>query len=485
MKILKCLAWVIGINHYEHYPKLHAAVNDAKEFAEKLRTLHFDVIESIDEGRGCTYDDVLNKEQLFLDKLFAEKVDVALVYFAGHGCMVNKEDCLLLSDTDSYQYGSVKARNKSIILNSLCKDMNANGDQMNIFIVDACRVIATETRGVLQHDGFGQNTKLPFQSIFAYSTSPDTTASEGLKHSLFTHFLLENVMEKNLPIEMLFKLVRQKMRNSGHDQISQELTSLVDTFSFNYGQMEDGAVLEYSEDALADYAFVSSNSTFEKCVELFKSYDYYRQQDALSIFHKNYKGFTEDEKFVIGRNILQAAFGGCWECEKEISYNRLSLYQKDKRNAVLDGILYEMYFNSSNEFRDEVKGIELLPNVDKLSAFDTFKSSFVGIKNVLAKYRDRLNYIPGEKLIYPVKLELESLGKDELDTPMWNLHRVVYNDTDIMQKLHLRTSININDLRVKLCQYLAIPASLLKINMPNNIGEMDILKPEIDMEIIW
>lgn len=26
MKILKCLAWVIGINEYMHYPDLHAAV---------------------------------------------------------------------------------------------------------------------------------------------------------------------------------------------------------------------------------------------------------------------------------------------------------------------------------------------------------------------------------------------------------------------------------------------------------------------------
>ena len=36
MKILKCLAWVIGINKYMYYPDLHAAVNDATEFSDKL-----------------------------------------------------------------------------------------------------------------------------------------------------------------------------------------------------------------------------------------------------------------------------------------------------------------------------------------------------------------------------------------------------------------------------------------------------------------
>ena len=43
MKILKCIAWVIGINEYVHYPDLHAAVNDATEFADKLEQLGYSI----------------------------------------------------------------------------------------------------------------------------------------------------------------------------------------------------------------------------------------------------------------------------------------------------------------------------------------------------------------------------------------------------------------------------------------------------------
>lgn len=52
MKILKCLAWVIGINKYMHYPDLHAAVNDATEFADKLELLGYSVVRSIDDGHN-------------------------------------------------------------------------------------------------------------------------------------------------------------------------------------------------------------------------------------------------------------------------------------------------------------------------------------------------------------------------------------------------------------------------------------------------
>lgn len=81
------------------------------------------------------------------------------------------------------------------------------------------------------------------------------------------------------------------------------------------------------------------------------------------MFHQEFKQMSEDDKFVIGRNILQAAVGGCWKCEEELTYSKLKLYNNKGNNAVLDGILYEMYFNSNNEFRNQkVKGIDFVSN---------------------------------------------------------------------------------------------------------------------------
>jgi len=70
-------------------------------------------------------------------------------------------------------------------------------------------------------------------------------------------------MEKDLPIESLFKSIRYELRKSGRKQIGQELTSLVYPYSFNYGQLEDGASLSYSENALADGKYLSTNGFFK------------------------------------------------------------------------------------------------------------------------------------------------------------------------------------------------------------------------------
>lgn len=68
MKILKCIAWVIGINEYVHYPDLHAAVNDATEFADKLEQLGYSVVRSIDDGHNQegTYKHVWKSNRYFL-----------------------------------------------------------------------------------------------------------------------------------------------------------------------------------------------------------------------------------------------------------------------------------------------------------------------------------------------------------------------------------------------------------------------------------
>lgn len=487
MKILKCLAWVIGINEYMYYPDLHAAVNDATEFADKLELLGYSVVRSIDDGRNQdgTYRHILEKQQIFLDKIFEDKVDVALVYFAGHGLMINKEDCLILSDTDSCNDGIVKARGNSINLNGLCKDMNGRGDQMNLLIMDACRLEAGDGRGLADKDGFGSYTKLPFQSFFAFSTSPETTASDGTIHSPYTQLLLDKMMEKDLPIESLFKSIRYELRKTGRKQIGQELTSLVHPYSFNYGQLEDGASLNYSENALADGNYHSTNGAFLKCLELFKSYNYYKQIDAIDMFHQVFKQMSEDDKFVIGRNILQAAVGGCWKCEEELTYSKLKLYNNKGNNAVLDGILYEMYFNSNNEFRTQkVKGVGFLSQIDRLSLFDDFENSFKNIRRVLAKYRDSLEYLPGDQEHYTVKVNLESQGKTVFDDMVWEIDDISYKNVNILDKLHISHDTKKGDLRQKLCDYLALPSSRLKVVGLNEVEDTDILCPKNDIELL-
>jgi len=84
----KSLALVIGINDYQKVSKLTNAVNDAKKFAEFLKTIGFEVIE--------LYDSDATREKItsyfFDDDKFPSIItdkDRLIVYFAGHGHSVS------------------------------------------------------------------------------------------------------------------------------------------------------------------------------------------------------------------------------------------------------------------------------------------------------------------------------------------------------------------------------------------------------------
>ena len=54
----------------------------------------------------------------------------------------------------------------------------------------------------------------------------------------------------------------------------------------------------------------------------------------------------------------------------------------------------------------------------------------------------------------------------------------------ILDKLHISHNTKIGDLRQKLCDYLAIPSSKLKVNGLNGVEDTDILCPKNDIELL-
>jgi len=87
------IALVIGIGAYQSAPALTNPVNDARAVGEALRRLNFDVDEAFDPDiRGLT-----RAVREFGVK--AQRADVAVVYYAGHGVQVARENYLLPTDT--------------------------------------------------------------------------------------------------------------------------------------------------------------------------------------------------------------------------------------------------------------------------------------------------------------------------------------------------------------------------------------------------
>lgn len=361
-KLLKRLALVIGNNNYSNgrWIPLKYAVSDANAIANSLENLQFEVV-SHNDVTSTNFIDI--KEEVL--KKLETGYEAFIFYFAGHGTIANASDCLLLCDAED-NVADTLVRNRSIVISDFMKDVNSIGNQMNIFIIDACRSYYTSNiRGGSISSNFGNNTNLPFQSFIAYASSPGQIAKENtaLEHGAFTSSILRHIDEYNLSIEGLFKKVRNEIYTAMGKQLPWDYSCLVKSFCFNYGQNDKYFTKRYSQNAYEDKNYVSKIPEVNDIINKFRSYNYDTQVNALQALKRNYTKFSEEDLFVMGRNILQAANGNCWKCKAEISKNNLIKYTINGENHVLNGILYEIYFNCNDMLRQRVKCPEILNEI--------------------------------------------------------------------------------------------------------------------------
>jgi hypothetical protein len=222
------LALVIGCSQYDYAGTLANPLNDANSIEQKLKTLGFDVIKS------------LNPNQKELKKIIDDfgdtlkSYDLGLFYFAGHGVQVKGMNYLIPTDANlkterMVEYDCVEA---SRVLGY----MEDSKSQVNIVILDACRDNPFERswgRGISQRGLTTMNA--PSGSLIAYSTSPGKTASDGNgTNGLYTFSLLEHISSKQVSVMTMFQKVRKDvMQKSSNEQIPWEATSLTADYYFN------------------------------------------------------------------------------------------------------------------------------------------------------------------------------------------------------------------------------------------------------------
>lgn len=482
MKLKKNIALVVGINDYEHYPLLHSAVQDAESIGKVLADLKFEVEFCLDESKEVTEKYI----ERFEEKIAESKYDTALFFFAGHGCIANKCDCLLLKEAPTTNINNeVAVRNKSIVLENLCQRLRGAGDQTNIIIVDACRT--ETTRSAATNFEFGKNLNIPYQTFIAYSTSPGCPAKDGKSHSPYTQSLLNHISEENLPIETLFKTVRREVYESA-GQMPWEHSCLVENFTFNYGQTSPFYELPYSREALADSNYIADSETAQDIISLFKEYNYYKQEEALSLLKLKHKSLSVNDKFVIGRNIFQSAVGGCYKCIEELCYTKLSIYQSGNLNPILDGIFYEMYFNSKGEFREEnTKGGSLIDTIHLVSSYPLFKPSCQFIQKALTPYKQMIEYLPGDKATHSLSVTIiRSEKENPFGGSVWEIEKASTLNRDITALLS--SNWRNGDKRkfiTFISNLLCIPQQSLRVSFSNKVCEDDIIVSGIMLDDIF
>lgn len=235
-------ALVIGNSKYQSSPLINPA-NDARDIADALRLMKFEVIERID----------VNRERLryaireFADKL-KKKGGIGFFYFAGHGIQVDGANYLLPTDIKASSEEDIT--DDGIDANSVLRAMEDAKNEVNIVVLDACRnnpfarSFRSTTRGLKRMEG-------PSGSFIAYATAPGSTAADGSgSNGIYTKYLLQSMMEPGVPIENVFKKVRIAVEQATKGQQTPwESSSLKGDFYFI-----DKVVIQSSPQAMAEAA---------------------------------------------------------------------------------------------------------------------------------------------------------------------------------------------------------------------------------------
>lgn len=93
--------------------------------------------------------------------------------------------------------------------------------------------------------------------------------------------------------------------------------------------------------------------------------------------------------------------------------NWLDAWFNEKENHVLNGILYEIYFNSEGKFRQTNFKSGLIDKIFDLEENMKFAKSFAFIHNQLEAFRDFLFYIPSASPVtLPIDIRLKEIDED-------------------------------------------------------------------------
>ncbi|MDD4529288.1 MAG: caspase family protein, partial [Bacteroidales bacterium] len=242
--------------------------------------------------------------------------------------------------------------------------------------------------------------------------------------------------------------------------------------------------LPYTPDVVADSNFISKGSTVEIIIEKLGTIDWNVQKPAFSDF-KNLTPNTIDKniQFLLGRNILQVANGDVFSA---IDYfenlgRNIQKWSINGENHLLNGILYEIYFDSNGRLRQGYNfKSSLLEKVCLLEEDIRYKSSFDFINKQLQPLKDYLFYIPSSR---PVNLPLELTFTKQIvndfgsEITYFKLNSIKYQDNEI---LNIKDGTIYQEYTYKnfihsLCLDLSIPKN--RLTLSNNFdGEIEYVK---------
>ncbi|MEN3333740.1 MAG: hypothetical protein V7641_3105 [Blastocatellia bacterium] len=219
------IALVIGNSAYNDAP-LRNPVNDARDMAQALRDVGFEVI----YGENLSQNDLKRSIRAFGDKI--HNGGIGLFYYAGHGIQVNGVNYLVPVGATITK--EEEAEYESVDVGFVLAQMENAKNRLNIVILDACRNNPFARSFRSTKSGLA-SIDAPSGTLIAYATAPGSVASDGDgRNGLYTQELLRQIRTASLSIEQIFKQVRVAVRDKTQGkQIPWESSSLTGDFRFS------------------------------------------------------------------------------------------------------------------------------------------------------------------------------------------------------------------------------------------------------------
>lgn len=460
-------ALVIGNAAYETVAELKNPANDAEDVAAQLEASGFSVIQKTD----CSHADMDRSLRRFKRDL--DKSDVGLFFFAGHGMQIDGENYLAATDTDATD--EIEAKHSSLSLNRVIEVMEKSKCSTSIIILDACRDNPFERawRRAIQARGLAP-VYAPKGTLIAFATSPGQTADDGRgRNGAYTQALLQHLATPDCSIENMFKRVRNTLSAATKGrQISWEHTSLAGEFFFN---LSLGARIDlYAETALSDSLFVLDEAkASHRVIRGLKSSTWPRQNPAVAEFTATVANRASiDALFVVGRNLYQAACGGSNAADAFLDdfVSRTSGFKEDKRKAVLDGMLFEVFFDPNALLRKNFK----MGRFESLFALQRHKDltpSFEFIAECLLPDAGRFHAVPGKRHEVMVDVVTRLGAKDDhhlLETLHYGGASILWQEdedyTPEPGEPALRQRLDLDGFETLLAEQMVVAPHLLRIN---------------------
>lgn len=423
---MRVLAIVIGNNSYPDPDKLTNAVADANAMYDVFVRLGYCTFSYY----NCQKSDIPTILAMLEHEL--PKYDASIFYYAGHGFQVDGENYLPSVDCQISYANKYILRQESILLSDLLNIYRPYNKKTNIVILDACRV-RPANRGAV--DSFAP-IEAPQGTLIAFSTSPNNSAKEGGPggHGLYTAALLNYIGRERMSVEELFKRVRRTVVQwSNNSQIPWEHTSLIGDFCFNTGQMVVSPQLPYHEKVVKDSEYDEVNP-FAKLIEEIRSCDYNRQNPAIDkLLSIPSTKMDKNQQFLFGRNLLQASSASfsAQRFMNSLDENLKKYLMPDGENHVLNGMLFEIYFDSHGEFRGENLKRHYFEEIMSLRKLPRYAKSFNFIRTVLNPYSESLFFLLPED---DTLIDVDITAREQMQTDF----------TGEKERCSIITSISVN-----------------------------------------